>query len=84
MPFRDTEAAGGLKMRTNSGAELRAESRLSKTSADIYDFLSKQTESNRLRRIKELEQENALLKRTISEIQIDIVRLRKATHRRPA
>ena len=71
-------------MRTNGGAELRADSRLSKTSADIYDFQSKQTESKRLRRIKELEQENGLLKRTISEIQIDIVRLRKAMQRRPA
>jgi len=71
-------------MRTNGGAELRADSRLSKTSADIYDFPSKQTEGKRLRRIKELEQENGLLKRTISEIQIDIVRLRKAMQRRPA
>lgn len=48
-----------------------------KTDANVYDFGARQTESSRLRCIKALEQENALLTRMVSEIGNDIARLRK-------
>lgn len=65
-------------MRTNNLVELVCpESVLPKASADVYDFGARQTESGRFRRIKALEHENALLTRMVSEIGIEIVRLRK-------
>ena len=69
-------------MSAGSWAEQRTRSGSPKASADIYDFFSKQTESDRLRRIREFEEENALLRRTVSEIQIEIVMLRKALQRK--
>jgi hypothetical protein len=48
-----------------------------KDSADLYDFGVKQTETGRLRRIKALEHENALLTRMVSETGIQIAHLRK-------
>lgn len=65
-------------MRTNNLVELvYPESLLPKASADVYDFGARHTESSRFRRIKALEHENALLKRMVSEIGIEIARLRK-------
>jgi hypothetical protein len=54
-------------------ARLRSRVTVSATKLEIYDF------SNRLRqrRATELERENALLVRGLSEIQAEIVRLRK-------
>jgi hypothetical protein len=45
--------------------------------ADVYDFCSRQSETNRLRRIEALEYENELLRRTASEIQIELMHLQK-------
>ncbi|MCS3730571.1 hypothetical protein [Bradyrhizobium betae] len=45
--------------------------------ANVYDLGLKQDESNRLRRIRDLEHENALLMRMVSETQIEIARLRE-------
>ena len=68
----------GLQMRANNWVELiYAESALPKASATVYDFGARQTESSRLRHITALEHENALLTRMVSEIGIEIVRLRK-------
>lgn len=60
---------------------LRAELCVPKAGADVYDFLSKQTESSRLRRVRELEQQNALLRRKVSEIEIEIAQLLAAVQR---
>lgn len=46
-------------------------------SANVYDLGLKQDESSRLRRIRDLEQENALLIRIVSETQTEIVSLRE-------
>jgi len=43
----------------------------------VYDFGETQTESGRRRRIKALQQENALLTQMVSELGIEIVRVRK-------
>lgn len=65
-------------MRTNNLVEvLYPETIPPRASADIYDFGARQTEDTRFRRIEALEQENALLKRMLSEIGCEIVRLRK-------
>jgi hypothetical protein len=45
--------------------------------ANVYDLGLKQDESSRLRRIRDLEHENALLMRMVSETQIEIARLRE-------
>jgi hypothetical protein len=47
------------------------------TSAKVYDFGVRQTESSRQRRIKALEHENEVLTRAVSETRTEIVRLRK-------
>ncbi len=52
------------------------ETALLKTSANVYDFAARRTDS-RLH-IKALEHENALLTRMVSEVGIEIMRLRKA------
>lgn len=49
---------------------------LPKADAIVYDLGPKQDESRRLHRIRDLEHENALLMRVVSEIQIEITRLR--------
>ncbi len=45
--------------------------------ANVYDLGLKQDEGSRLRRIRDLKHENALLKRIVSETQIEIARLRE-------
>lgn len=45
--------------------------------ANVYDLGLKQDESSRLRRIRDLEHENALLMRMVSETQIEIAQLRE-------
>ncbi|MCP3368330.1 hypothetical protein [Bradyrhizobium cajani] len=45
--------------------------------ANVYDLGLKQDESGRLRRIRDLEHENALLMRMVLETQIEIARLRE-------
>jgi hypothetical protein len=66
-------------MRANDSVELiYPETTLLKKSANVYDFSARQTESSRLRHIKALEHENALLTRMVSEIRIEMMRLRKA------
>lgn len=67
-------------MSTDIGVGQRAEAR-AKESADVYDFVSKQLESSRVRRVKDFRAENAMLRRTASEIQMEIVRLRDALRR---
>lgn len=67
-------------MSTDIGAGQRADAR-AKESADVYDFVSKQLESSRVRRVKDFRAENAMLRRTASEIQMEIVRLRAALRR---
>lgn len=61
----------------NSPGLVRRESAPPKTSADVYNFSELQTESGRRRRIEALEQENALLAQVVSELGIEIVRVRK-------
>jgi hypothetical protein len=68
----------GASMRANNRFELVfPESALPKASANVYDFGTRQTDSSRLQRIKALEHENALLMRMVSEVRIEIVRLRQ-------
>ena len=65
-------------MRTNNSPGLiYRESASLKSSADVYDFGERQTESGRRGRIKALQQENALLTQIVSELGIEIVRVRK-------
>ncbi|TCU76709.1 hypothetical protein EDE08_102247 [Bradyrhizobium sp. R2.2-H] len=52
------------------------ESALKKANAKVFDLGFRQDESGRLRRIKDLKHENALLIRMVSETQIEIARLR--------
>ncbi|WP_375314045.1 hypothetical protein WHZ77_13145 [Bradyrhizobium sp. A5] len=49
----------------------------SNETANVYDLGLKQDESSRLRRIRDLEHENGLLMRMVSETQIEIARLRE-------
>jgi hypothetical protein len=64
-------------MRASNSPELvHRESALSKASADIYNFSERHTESGRRRRIKALEHENALLTQMVSELGVEIVRVR--------
>ena len=70
---------GGIKcVRTIWLRLVYPETSLPKTSANVYDFGARQTESSRLHHIKALEHENALLTRQVSEVSIEIVRLRQA------
>lgn len=64
-------------MRASNLTDPRAGAGGPKATADIYEFRLRQTESNRRRRIRALEGENALLLRTMSELQIELVRLGK-------
>ena len=65
-------------MRTHNSPELvYREPAPLKGSADVYDFGKTHTESGRRRRIKALQQENALLTQMVSELGIEIVRVRK-------
>jgi hypothetical protein len=65
-------------MRTINSIELVClESVPPKISAKVYDLGARQQESDRLRRIKVLERENALLMAKVSEIHIELERLRK-------
>ncbi len=45
--------------------------------ANVYDLGLKQDEGSRLRRVRDLEHENALLMRMVSETQVEIARLRE-------
>ncbi|MBR0964139.1 hypothetical protein JQ554_08235 [Bradyrhizobium diazoefficiens] len=45
--------------------------------ANVYDLGLRQDESSRLRRIRDLEHENALLMRMVTETQIEIAQLRE-------
>ncbi|KQT03019.1 MULTISPECIES: hypothetical protein [unclassified Bradyrhizobium] len=56
--------------------QICSESALNKSKAEVYDLGLRQDESGRLRRIKNLKHENALLMRMVSETQIEIARLR--------
>jgi hypothetical protein len=68
---------GGL-MRPNQPVELACrEAAAPKASAKVYDFYLRETETRRRRRMRTLEQENALLARVLSETRDEIVRLRK-------
>lgn len=51
------------------------------SSADVFDFRARHFESSRLRRIEALEYENDLLRRTASEIQIELIRLKNLSIR---
>ncbi len=62
---------------TNPIEPVCPESALPKSKANVYDLGLKQDESSRLRRIRDLEHENALLMRMVSETQIEIARLRE-------
>ena len=53
------------------------ESALPNSNANVYDLGLKHDESSRLRRIRDLEHENALLMRMVSETQIELARLRE-------
>jgi hypothetical protein len=61
----------------NKNELLCLESAQSKPSAKVYDLGERQEEGSRLRRIRVLERENALLTRMMSETQIEIAHLRK-------
>ena len=61
---------------TNTIELLCLDSALPKARANVYDLGERQEESNRFRRIRVLEHENTLLKRMVSDTQIEIVRLR--------
>ena len=64
-------------MRATNPIELAClESALPGANANVYDLGLKKDESSRLRRIRDLEHENALLMRMVSETQIEIARLR--------
>jgi hypothetical protein len=68
----------GLEMRATNSTELEClETALPKANVNVYDLGLKQDESGRLRRIWDLEHENALLMRMVTETQIEIVRLRE-------
>jgi hypothetical protein len=68
---------GGVKMHANEEiGPARPEAALLKASANVYDFAARRTDSHM--HIKALEHENALLTRMVSEVGIEIVRLRKA------
>ena len=66
---------GGLKMRAGNLIDPRTGAGGPKPTADIYEFRLRQPDSNHRQRIKALEGENELLRRTISELQIELVRL---------
>ena len=79
MAAKPCAVLGGFKMRANHWVDpVYPETTLSNSSANVYDFGARQTESNRLRQIEVLEHENALLRRKVSEVRIEIMRLRKA------
>jgi hypothetical protein len=65
---------------TNPIEPVSSQSALPKSKANVkandYDLGLKQDESSRLRRIRDLEHENALLMRMVSETQIEIAQLR--------
>lgn len=55
----------------------RLESTLPSADANVYDLGRRQDESARLRRVRDLELENSLLMRIVSETHIEIARLRE-------
>lgn len=61
-----------LTTQSNAKAEIKVD-----ITANVYDLGLKQDESSRLRRIRDLEHENALLMRMVSETQIEIAQLRE-------
>jgi hypothetical protein len=66
-------------MRANNCVSLvHLDSELQKASASVYDFDERQTERLRLRRIRALQHENALLARVAIEIRTEIALLRKS------
>jgi hypothetical protein len=68
----------GVEMRaTNPMEQACLESASPSASANVYDLGLKQDESSRLRRIRDLEHENALLMRMVSETQTEILCLRE-------
>jgi hypothetical protein len=65
-------------MRPNKRVGLvKFESAVSQTTANVYDFPLRQTESHRRRRVKALEHENGLLMRVLSETRTEILRLQE-------
>lgn len=70
-------ARGGV-MRPNQRVESACrEAGAPEAGANVYDFHMRQTERRRHRRMKALEQENALLARVLSETTNEMARLRK-------
>lgn len=69
-------------MRTNNSSKIIfSESTLPRGSADIYHFGERGTENGRRRLIKALEQENALLTQMVSDLGIEITRVRQMLDR---
>ena len=65
-------------MRANNSVELAyPDAGSPDATANVYDFGARQTESGRQLRIRALEHENALLARIMSEIGLDVSRLRR-------
>jgi hypothetical protein len=64
-------------MRANDEVDpVYPETALLKSSANVYDFAARRADSHL--HIKALEHENALLTRMVSEVGVEIMRLRKA------
>lgn len=62
---------------TNPTEPVCSKSALPRLKANVYDLGLKQDADGRLRRIRDLEHENALLMRMVSETQIELARLRE-------
>ena len=62
---------------TNPIEPVCLETALPKAEANVYDLGLRQEENARLRRIRHLEVENALLMRIVSETNLEIARLRE-------
>ena len=68
----------GVEMRATNAIDLaRLKSAPPRSNENVYSLGLKQDESSRLRRIKNLKHENALLMRMAEETQIEIARLRE-------
>jgi hypothetical protein len=69
-PVSSESALPKSKAKVETNVEVKIE-------ANVYDLGLKQDESSRLRRIRDLEHENALLMRMVSDTQIEIAQLRE-------
>lgn len=73
-PVSSKSALPKSKAKVDAKVEAKVEAKLE---ANVYDLGLKQDESSRLRRIRDLEHENALLMRMVSDTQIEIAQLRE-------